>query len=159
LEQECLAQVRPSSRAEDAESAADPSVDLRLIDTSVWIRADRRKQNEFRDRLKGLVISVSAYICWPVRVELLMGAKDEERFKVLDEQLSILPHLSMTDKTWLESASIGRKLARSGQTVPVVDLLIAAAAIEAGMTLWTVDTDFKRVQSVSDLQVDWYGVS
>jgi predicted nucleic acid-binding protein len=159
LEQEYLAQVRPSSSAEDAKSAPDPHLDIRLVDTSVWIRADRRKQNEFRDRLKALVIAGSAYICWPIRVELLMGAKDEEKFQALDEQFSTMRHLSMTDQTWRESAGIGRKLARTGQTVPVVDLLIAAAAIEAGMTLWTVDSDFKRVEAASGLRVDWYGLT
>lgn len=37
-------------------------------------------------------------------------------------------------------------------------VLIAAATIEAGMTLWTADSDFKRVQTAGDLRVDWYGV-
>lgn len=151
--------MKPSSDVEDAKSAPDPQVDIRVVDTSVWIRADRKKQDDFRERLKALVVAGAAYMCWPVRVELLIGAKDEDKFQALDQQLSVLPHLSMTERTWRESARIGRKLARSGQTVPLIDLLIASAAIEAGMILWTVDSDFKRIEGVAGLRVDWYGLT
>ena len=149
--------MKRSSSAEDAENEAGPHIDIRIVDTSVWIRADRKKKSEFQHRLKALVVAGTAHICWPVRVELLIGSKNDERFQTLDEQLSILPHLPITDIAWRESARIGQKLARSGQTVSLVDLLIAAAAIEANMTLWTVDGDFKRVAAVTDLHVDWYG--
>ena len=154
--------MKPSLSAGGGESTPDPDVDggdVRLIDTSVWIRADRKKQKEFQQRLKGLVIAGTAYICWPIHVELLIGAKDQDSFSSLDEQLSVLPHLPMTDKTWRESANIGWKLARSGQTVPPIDLLIAATAIEHDMILWTVDSDFKRVGAVVDLRADWFGLN
>lgn len=151
--------MKPSSSTEDAESTAGPHVDVRLVDTSVWIRADRKKQKELQERLKRLIVAGTAHICWPVRVELLIGAKDEERFQSLDEQLSVLPHLAITDQTWRESARVGQKLARSGQTVPLIDLLVASVAIESGMTLWTVDSDFERIEAVTKLRTDWFGLT
>lgn len=151
--------MKPSSSGEDTKSTAGPHVDIYLVDTSVWIRSDRKKEKELRERLKRLVIEGTAYICWPVRVELLIGAKDEDKFRSLDETLSVLPHLPIADETWREAARMGQKLARRGQTVPLIDLLVASIAIESGMTIWTVDSDFKRVQAVTELRVDWFGLA
>ena len=138
---------------------ADPRAELRLVDTSVWIRADRKRRSPLQERLKGFIISGAAFICWPVRAELLIGARDEARLETLDDQLSALPHLAVTEETWRQGSRIGRSLARTGKTVPLVDLLIASIAMGSGMTLWTVDLDFERIEGVSDLDVDWFGVA
>lgn len=52
-----------------------PAVDLgpRLVDTSVWIRADRKGHETLKDRLKELLVADFASICWPIRAELLIG--------------------------------------------------------------------------------------
>ena len=150
--------MKPSSNVEDVKSIAQARGEVCLVDTSVWIRADRRRQKTIQDRLKALVITGSAYTCWPVRTELLIGAKDEKRFQALDEQLSALPLLSTADDTWRQTAQMGQKLARIGQTVPLIDLLISSIAIESSMTLWTVDSDFKRVEAISELRVNWFGM-
>ena len=54
-----------------------PPVDLRprLIDTSIWIRADRKANGALKNRLSELLVAGSVWICWPIRAELLIGVK------------------------------------------------------------------------------------
>jgi predicted nucleic acid-binding protein len=136
-----------------------PAVDLgpRLIDTSVWIRADRKGHEAIRGRLQELLVTGFVWICWPIRAELLIGVKTPERWALLDEQLSALEQVSITESTWAQAARLGHKLARKGQSVPLPDLLIAATALLHGLTLWTVDSDFKRIAAVTSLDLDIFG--
>lgn len=132
--------------------------DRRLVDTSVWIRADRRGNDSIRERLKALLIAGSAWICWPIRAELLIGLKTASQWMGLDTQFEALEHAPITDGTWRRAASLGNALARRGKGVPLPDLIIAASALEQDLTLWTVDEDFKRVSTVSPLRLDWFGL-
>ncbi len=132
--------------------------DRRLVDTSVWIRADRRGNDSIRERLKALLIAGFAWICWPIRTELLIGVKTASQWTRLDAQFEALEHTPITNGTWRRAASLGNILARRGKGVPLPDLIIAAAALEQDLTLWTVDEDFKRVSVVSLLRLDWFGL-
>ena len=69
-----------------------PAVDLRprLIDSSVWIRADRKAHWALKNRLSELLVAGSVWICWPIRAELLIGVKTPERWATLNEQLAAL---------------------------------------------------------------------
>jgi predicted nucleic acid-binding protein len=136
--------------------AANPGP--RLVDTSVWIRADSTKHIETKERLVELTVAGLAWICWPIHTELLIGVKTPERWTELDEQLSALHHAPITDDTWRQAARLGRDLARQGRTVPLTDLLIAVAALDQEIPLWTADSDFKRIASVAPLHLDWFGL-
>ena len=130
----------------------------RLVDTSIWISADRKGHGTLKSRLAELTVSGAAWICWPIRAELLIGVKTPERWTTLDEQLAALHHAPVTDDTWHRAARLGHDLARRGQTVPLSDLLIAVAAMDHDLPLWTADSDFKRIASVAPLELDWFGV-
>lgn len=138
-----------------------PAVDLgpRLVDTSVWIRADRKGHEPLRERLKELLVADFVSIRWPIRAELLIGVKTPERWEILDEQLAALEQVSITESTWSRAARLGHMLARKGQSVPLRDLLIAATGLLQGLTLWTVDTDFKRIAAVAPLDLDMFGTA
>jgi predicted nucleic acid-binding protein len=105
-----------------------PDIEPRLIDTSVWIRADRKGHDALRDRLRELLIAGSVRICWPIRAELLIGVKTPERWAILNEQLAALEQVPILDQTWERAARLGHQLARKGQSVPLPDLLIAHRA-------------------------------
>jgi len=112
-----------------------PVVDVgpRLIDTSVWIRSDRKGQEVLRERLKELLVAGFVSICWPIRAELLIWVKTLERWASLDVQLAALEQVSITDATWSRAAGLGHELARKGQSVPLPDLLIATTALQHGL--------------------------
>ena len=129
----------------------------RLIDTSVWIRADRKGHDAMKDRLRELLIAGSVWICWPIRAELLIGIKTSERMAIINEQLAALEQATILDQTWNRAARFGHQLARKGQSVPLPDLLIAATALLHDLPLWSVDSDFKRIVAVAPLDLDLFG--
>ena len=137
-----------------------PAVDLgpRLIDTSVWIRADRKAHDAVRHRLKELLVAGFVHICWPIRAELLIGVKTPERWATLNEQLGALEQAPLLDEVWERAARLGHQLARTGQSVPLPDLLIAATALLYHLPLWSVDSDFRRIASVAPLDLDLFGM-
>ena len=118
---------------------------------------DRKGHETLKNRLKELLVADFVSICWPIRAELLIGVKTLERWEILDEQLAALEQVPMTESTWSRAARLGHMLARKGQSVPLPDLLIAATALLHGLTLWTVDSDFKRIAAVAPLDLDIFG--
>lgn len=136
-----------------------PVVDLgpRLIDTSVWIRSDRKGHEALRARLKELLVAGFVSICWPIRAELLIGVKTPERWTSLDEQLAALEQVSTTEEhghglpAWATSW-IGRDKAFR---CPICSSRPRLS--QHSLPLWTVDGDFKRIATVAPLYLDWFG--
>jgi len=69
------------------------------------------------------------FTCWVVKVELLVGARDEEDFEQLSRDLEALEEIPIAKEVWLGAARLGYTLRRNGITVPLPDLLIAQLAI------------------------------
>ncbi len=80
----------------------------------------------------------------PVVAELLAGTRDRRR----GELWSVLQGLgwaAVDRHTWWLAGTAAAALRELGATVPLTDLVIAAAAVQAGAELWTRDRDFVRV--------------
>jgi hypothetical protein len=120
-----------------------------LPDTSVWIPYFRSHSGEEGDRLEALIRRGEVAICGPVLAELLAGAGDSQRKAIV----GTVGHLRLADlnrAAWEEVGSLARRLRRSGQTLPLTDLAIAAAAARGGHVLWSLDSDFERIAPVLD---------
>lgn len=87
--------------------------------------------------------------CGPVAAELLSGA-DREVSERMWATLSSLPWAELTASGWQDVGFAARRLRRAGQTLPLTDLTIAAAAARAGYALWSLDSDFDRIAAVLD---------
>lgn len=120
-----------------------------LPDTSVWIPYFRSRTGAEGDRLEALIAAGEVAICGPVLAELLAGAGEAQREAIV----GTVGGLAMTEldrHSWEEVGGLAARLRRSGQTLPLTDLVIAVAATRAGHTLWSLDSDFERIAPVLD---------
>lgn len=120
-----------------------------LPDTSVWIPYFRSSSGAEGDRLEALIEAGEVAICGPVLAELLGGADDTQRSSILDT-VGGLPWAGLDRACWQDAGAAARRLRSSGQTLPLTDLAIAAAAAHAGYALWSLDSDFERIAPALD---------
>jgi predicted nucleic acid-binding protein len=123
-----------------------------VVDTSVWVAALRSDTSTEGPRLAALLDADEVALPVPVRLELLAGASRHD-LPALRRALSALPLLYPTEGTWkLLDAWIDRASA-AGQRFAVTDLLIGAVATEIGALVWSLDSDFTRLQRLRLVQL------
>ncbi len=114
-----------------------------LVDTSCWIDYFRNR-TPTADELADLLADHAVVLCGPVLAELLAGAPEQQR-DALRDALAGLPFVDIDYSTWREAGELSQTLRRAGVAIPLLDVLIALAAIRAKVSLWTRDRDFERV--------------
>ena len=113
-----------------------------LVDSSVWIEALRRDGRlDVKLALEGLLEEYEASWCGPVKLEVLGGARPQER-KALEEQFSCIPYFPMTDAAWDAAKNLAWRLRDQGCTAPWNDILIASLSVKAGCRIYAVDKHF-----------------
>ena len=115
------------------------------VDTSVWVAALRDRGSAAGRALDDLLDRDEVALPIPVRVEILSGVSRAQEPR-LRQALSGLPLLLPTDATWERMDGWIGEAARRGHRFGVGDLLIAAIAVDHGMPLWSLDSDFRRMQ-------------
>jgi predicted nucleic acid-binding protein len=122
-----------------------------LVDSSVWIEAARRTGDlAVKVGLEGLLEEYEAAICPPVRLEVLGGARQEDRPR-LNRALGILPSVPFTGSTWDNAVKHAWSLRDQGVVVPWNDLLIATLALERECRLYAKDRHFETMQPILGL--------
>ena len=116
-----------------------------IVDSSVWIQAFRRSSPQERFEVDRLLAQGEALIVGPVFAEVLQGARNSQEFDSLRDRLSALPYQEETIETWVRVGSLSYQLRRRGVALALVDVLIAALAIEGEHSLYTLDDHFQRV--------------
>lgn len=113
-----------------------------FVDTSAWVEFLRDTGSAVCVRVDQLLADQIA-TCYPVRMEVLAGARDERHLHDLRGLLaraSVLPTLPVD---YEQAAVLYRVCRRSGETVrKLMDCLIAAQAIRADVPLLHADADF-----------------
>lgn len=91
--------------------------------------------------------------CGPVRHELLLTARDAGELAAMRADLDNLPQLSVGEREWRRSEEVLEALGGRGplhhRQVPLVDLLVAAAAEAAGMAVLHYDRHFELIASIT----------
>jgi len=118
-----------------------------LPDTSVWIPYFRSASGVEGDHLEALIGEGEVAICGPVLAELLGGADNEQRSSILDTA-GDLPWADLDHGSWQDVGAVAQRLRQAGQTLPLTDLTIAVAAARSGYVLWSLDSDFARIEPV-----------
>ena len=126
------------------------------VDTSAWHRSGHpavaeRWRTELGDDRLGL--------CDQVRLEILWSARSADDYEALAEELEALVPIPTTNATFARALEVQRQLAHVGglhhRSVRIADLVIAAAAEEAGATLWHYDQDFERIAEITGQAIEW----
>ncbi len=122
-----------------------------LVDTSAWIEFFNARGGDVVKRAvavaleEGVVVTVA-----PVVSELLVGLHPTRPADARAiERLRALEVVELTWDVCERAGTLGRALARRGQRVPTVDLMISAAAVGGGHEVWHVgDKHFAAVEQV-----------
>lgn len=116
-----------------------------LVDSSAWIESLRRNGDKaVKFTIDGLLEAYEAQWCSPVRLEVLGGARIEEREKLV-RSFSVIPYRSCREDDWDRAVALSWKLRNKGLTVPWMDVLIAAIAIHDRTRLYTIDHHFLEI--------------
>lgn len=116
-----------------------------IIDASVWVQAFRVSSSTERQEVDRLLARGEAVMVGPVLGEVLQGARSQQEFDGLRERLSALPYEEATQETWGRVGALSYQLRQQGLMVALVDLLIAALALEHDHQVYTLDEHFQRV--------------
>src|SRR5437016_4039269 len=116
-----------------------------LIDSSIWIDYLAGTQSPSTDRLDDYLKSRETIATTGLILqEVLQGTKSERQLETVRSRLSGLTYLPASKGTHFTAARLYRRLRAKGVTVPSMDALIGAVAIENSTPLLTDDRDHFR---------------
>lgn len=125
-----------------------------LIDKSALARMQVKA---VRERLAPIIEAGEAASCAVIDLEVLYSARSREDYERILMLRALAYERAPIDDTVLDAAiDIQAKLAMKGQhRVPIPDLIIAAAAGSAGLTLLHFDADYDRIAKVTGQPAEW----
>jgi predicted nucleic acid-binding protein len=126
-----------------------------LADKSALTRSETRP--EVRDVVEPLLLAGRIATCGIVDLELLFSAPDPGTYAELARVLRALPRAPVTDAAVDRALEVQGLLAARSQhrAVPLPDLLVAACAERAGLTVLHYDADFDRIAAVTAQPMQW----
>ncbi len=125
-----------------------------LVDTSAWVEFLRDTDSAVCRRVEAL-LDADIATCDPIRMEVLAGARDERHLVDLRRLLARASVLPTGPTDYEEAAGLFRSCRRSGETArKLIDCLIAAVAIRAGVPVLHSDRDFDALARQTPLQID-----
>jgi predicted nucleic acid-binding protein len=130
---------------------------LILVDTSAWVEFLRDTGSAVCTRVDELLPGDIA-TCDPIRMEMLAGARDERHLGDLRGLLARTSSITTEPGDYEDAAALYRTCQRGGQTVrKLIDCLIAACAMRAGVPVLHADTDFDVLARHAGLRLDQAG--
>jgi predicted nucleic acid-binding protein len=130
---------------------------LILVDTSAWVEFLRDTGSAVCTRVDALLPGDLA-TCDPIRMEVLAGARDERHLGELRGLLARTTSIAAQPVDYEDAAALYRTCRRGGETVrKLIDCLIAACALRAGVPVLHADTDFDVLARHTGLQIDQPG--
>jgi len=124
---------------------------LILVDSSVWIDFLGSSPSPAGAELRRMIADAEPLaLAGIVITEVLQGLKrDVSRLEHYLSQWDMLEPKGFS--TYREAAAIFRTARAKGVAVTTIDALIAAIALEQGVTLFTLDKDFSRLAGITRL--------
>ena len=124
-----------------------------LVDTSAWVAFLRGTDSPVRAVVRELLDSELAS-CDTVRMEVLAGARDEAHLQALQGLFARSTLFPVLATDYDDAAALYRRCRRQGTTVRnLLDCLIAAVAIRAGVPVLHIDRAFDALARHTELEV------
>jgi predicted nucleic acid-binding protein len=130
-----------------------------LADTSAWVWSRKRAYPNLRQAFDTALIDGELETCDMVRLELLYSARNSEEFEEIREELAALRDCPIAQDQWRRALWVYEQLGGGGgahqRSVKHSDLLIAAAAEAAGVTVLHYDEDYDRIAEITGQPTRW----
>ena len=135
--------------------ALSPPGPIYLADKSALTRSDTRPQ--VRDVVEPLLVAGRIATCGIVDLELLYSAPNPATYTELAAALRAMPRVVVTEAVVDRALAVQAQLAAMShhRSVPLPDLLIAACAEAAALTVLHYDADYDRIASLTGQAVQW----
>jgi predicted nucleic acid-binding protein len=126
-----------------------------LADKSALTRRETRP--EVRQVIEPLLLSGAVATCGIVDLELLYSASSPGVYASLATSLRALPRVPVTEAIIDRALDVQARLAKRSQhrAVPLPDLIVAACAESAGLTVLHYDGDYDRIAEVTGQPAQW----
>ena len=110
-----------------------------------------------RRRLAPVIEAGEAASCAVVDLEVLFSARTYDYYVETRRRRDLAYHqIPLTQDTFQRAIDVQQELARSGHhRLPIPDLIIAAAAERASLTVLHYDSDFDSIARVTGQPVEW----
>jgi len=124
-----------------------------LVDTSVLGRA---RQQVVGDRLEELALSGGLWTCRLVDLEVAYASRSRDVPDVIEERRA-MAEAPITQAVMERALQVAGMMAEAGfhRGAKPVDLVIAAAAEAAGLTVLHYDDDYDRIAAVTVQPTEW----
>jgi len=126
-----------------------------LADKSALTRCETRP--EVRGVVELLLLAGRIATCGIVDLELLYSAADPTTYAELAMALRAMTRVPVTESVVDRALAVQAQLAVASEhrSVPLPDLLIAACAEAAGLTVLHYDADYERISKLTGQPVQW----
>lgn len=126
-----------------------------LADKSALTRRETRP--DVRRVIEPLLLSGAIATCGIVDLELLYSASSPAVYASLAASLRALPRVHVTEAIMDRALEVQAHLAKRSQhrAVPLPDLIVAACAESAGLTVLHYDGDYDRIAEITGQPSRW----
>lgn len=118
-----------------------------IVDTSIWI-AYLKGSTPYASAVERLVLEERAMTTGLILAELLQGVKSERESQVIIEVFGGLPTLEVTTELWRFAGQLAHSMRRTGVTVPLTDVALAALARSHRLLVYSLDKHFGQIPGV-----------
>jgi len=124
-----------------------------LIDSSVWIDYYQPKTSEnLKSAVKKLIEADEVAINGIIVVEVLQGTASDGDYRRVLNDMTTFKEFAFNWNVLRRAAKLGFDLKRQGITVPTIDILIAATALENNCSLWHQDNHYELIAQKTGLK-------
>ncbi len=117
----------------------------------------RLHQDEVLHRVSALYLSGQIATCGMIDLEMLYSARNAEDYRELACDRLLLPRVPCGDAAFDRAIEVQGTLAETGRhrSVGLEDLIIAAAAEQAGLAVLHYDQDYDLIAEVTGQAMEW----